>query len=96
MADDEEYFDVKDEVREQSEGYEQEIRAKYALVFGTGIGRDVLSDLLWRCNYGRQLDPGNANQLAYHNLAVAILGLSGVGQSSAIEGVMSRIVTATK
>lgn len=56
----------------------EEMCAKYRQVFHTGIGLDVLVDLLQELHYGSSLDPDNPLMVAEYNLAVLILAKCGV------------------
>jgi hypothetical protein len=56
----------------------QEMQEKYRAVFGSGLGLDVLVDMMSMLHYGSTLDPDNPLQIAEHNLAVTILASCGV------------------
>ena len=43
----------------EAEKYEREIKDKYRALFGSGIGVEVLADILALCHFGSTLDPDN-------------------------------------
>lgn len=54
------------------------LRAKYRLVFGEGVGREVLADILTRkLRFGNYLSEA-LGDIALHNAAIEILGMMGV------------------
>lgn len=59
--------------------YERELRERYRAIFGTPIGRAVLTDiLLGLCHFCGSLDPDNAAQIAEYNVGVAIAAKAGL------------------
>lgn len=52
---------------------EPDIRDKYRALFSTGLGIDVLDDIMKLCGFGELIEVNNPAMVARHNLAVAIL-----------------------
>jgi predicted RNA-binding protein len=57
---------------------DSDIRTKYAALFGVGVGRDVLADILITCHFGTTLDYDNKAQIAEFNVGMVIAGKAGV------------------
>jgi hypothetical protein len=64
------------EMQEGSE--EDELQLKYRQVLLSGIGREVLSDILAQCHFGCTLDPDNRAMIAEHNVGISILASCGI------------------
>lgn len=76
----------------EREIYEREIKDKYRALFGSGIGIEVLADLLALCHFGGSLDPDNKVMVAEYNVGVMVLARCGVLQSDNFEGVISALL----
>ena len=61
--------------------YEDELRAKYRITFGSDTGREVLADMLEMCNWGKAIPEGDNFGVALHNLAVSVLHKCGFGDT---------------
>jgi hypothetical protein len=59
----------------------KELDKKYATLFGSGIGREVLADILFRTHWGSTLDQENKVQIAEYNVGVWILARAGILQA---------------
>lgn len=70
--------EIYDDTPHPQDIYVKEIRAKYRQIFTTKLGVDVLTDILAMCNFGRQLDPNNPQQVAYYNVGLSILKQIGI------------------
>lgn len=55
---------------------EEDLQAKYKILFRSDIGKDVLSDLLTRLKFGCYLE--TEADLALHNKAVEVLAMLGI------------------
>lgn len=56
----------------------RELQDKYRHLFLSGIGVDVLADLLTICHFGSTLNPDNSIQISEYNVGVAILARCGI------------------
>jgi hypothetical protein len=55
-----------------------ELTEKYRHVFCSGVGLEVLADILTMTHFGETLDLSNPHRIAEHNIGVAILAKMGV------------------
>ncbi len=55
-----------------------ELMAKYRMVFGNAVGREVLADILSMTHFGQTLNPENQAQVAEYNVGMAIMAKTGV------------------
>jgi|WetSurSiteA1Bulk_404760.scaffolds.fasta_scaffold01891_2 hypothetical protein len=58
----------------------KKLDTKYATVFGSPLGREVLADILYRTHWGSTLDAENKIQIAEYNVGVYILARAGILQ----------------
>ena len=65
-------FGLRDEIDARAAA-ERELRDKYQALFGHGVGREVLADILKMCHFGENLDPNNPAQVAAYNVGMEIL-----------------------
>jgi len=54
------------------------ITDKYTALFGSGMGREVLADILISCNWGVTLDPNDPGQIGVYNAGLVIAGKAGL------------------
>lgn len=60
----------------EPEPQDEELRAKHRLLFSSGIGLEVLADILTRhCHFGSYLDPEDKARIGQYNVGIAILGM---------------------
>jgi hypothetical protein len=76
----------------EAEKYEREIKDKYRALFGSGIGVEVLADILALCHFGSTLDPDNKVQVAEYNVGVSLLARCGILAPDNFESVIHALL----
>ena len=72
---------TKDQTKEAEEALrlaKEKLSQKYVLTFTSGVGLDVLQDILEMCHFGITLNKENQGQVAQYNIGVAILAMCGI------------------
>ena len=68
------------------------IQQKYQAVLSTGVGLDVLIDLLGYCGFGRKLNPQNIEEVVAYNLGQFILERCGAYQTNNMENLVQSML----
>ena len=83
-------------VETEEEKQTRELTEKYHAVLCSGLGVDVLVDILAMCHFGATLDIENKHQIAEHNVGVAILAKCGIFGSESMLEVVRALCSITR
>lgn len=78
MTDEKELWPGQQIIEREKADPDKDLQEKYRHLFLSGIGVDVLTDLLSICHFGRTLDPDNPVQISEYNVGVTILARCGI------------------
>jgi len=71
----------------------KQIINKYRKVFLSPLGREVLTDILTMCHFGKTLDSANLHQVAEYNVGVAILAKMGIFAEGTMMNLLNAMAT---